>query len=215
MALRATWPLLRVPATMSMSWKDTLLLAPPSCATLTAGRYRGTWKVQPAGVSWPPLLTVIRPLLLVVEAVKVVPVGLSRPPLPTTTCSVAKSLVAPKVTTSLLAKLRVPLSVNVTPAWSRTLALAPTASVAPEATVTFWPKVEFAATAARDRDPPDAIDRAAVVSFSVRTDCVPAIVMVPIPDLLIVTSSPLPGTTLPDQLAASPQLSVFAPPVHE
>src|SRR5262249_16988987 len=98
-----------------------------------------------------------------------------------------------------------------------TTALAPAraASVLPDWTVTFWPKVEVAFTAARVSDPPDAINRPAVVSFSERTAKLPVpVVMVPTPALLIVTSSPLVGTALFDQLPASPQLRVPALPVQ-
>src|SRR5262249_21222228 len=124
-----------------------------------------------------------------------------------------------RVTVSLVPKARVPLSVSVTDEGAAglaiwTLAPAPTVSVPPDEMVTFWPKVEVAATAARERDPPDAIERAAPVSFSERTAKLPApMVMVP-PDVLIVTSSALVGTAPVDQLPASPQLSVPALPVQ-
>src|SRR5438093_1491225 len=109
----------------------------------------------------------------------------------------------------------VPLSVTVTLFAIRTLAPVPTVRVAPCTTVTFWPKVEGAATAVRVSDAPDAIDRMPFVSFSERAKEVLVTLIVTTADGLIVTSSALVGTALPDQLLAVLQLKSPAVPVQE
>src|SRR5579859_345276 len=123
---------LSVPATMSMSPNDTLLLAPPRSGTLTAGRKTGRPTTQPVGRKWPPAVMVIASGLLV--PVNVVPVAFTVPPGPTISCAEPKPA-AGNVNEALLLNVTVPLSVSTTPLLSTTGTLLATVSVASAATV--------------------------------------------------------------------------------
>src|SRR5579883_3481664 len=78
-------------------------------------------------------------------------------------------------------------------------------------TVRFWLMEDAAAI---ESEPPVTLSEA-VVSVRELIDWAPELMlMVPDTAMLIVTSSPAPGTAPPDQLSLSVQLSVLAPPVQ-